>query len=160
MNKPVNFEIAKMLKEKGWNKPTLHFFFEDGVQIENSYEDTVGMDYGSPFEVEFYELTSNWNSGWVKKKDGSMCFGCDKSKGYLDIYSAPTIADVVMWLYEKHGIWIECLHRGDMGDFTFKVSKLKKRWRTEPHYLHDKGFSSPTEAYEAAIDYTLKNLIP
>lgn len=71
----------------------------------------------------------------------------------------PTIVEVVMWLYETHGVWIECLHRGDMGDFTFKVSKLKKGWRTEPHYIHEKGFNSPTGVYESAIIYTLENLI-
>ena len=76
-----------------------------------------------------------------------------------DYIGIPTIGQVVMWLYEKHGIWIECLHRGDMGDFTFKVSKLKKGWRTEPHYIHETGFNSPTEAYEAAIEYVLTNLI-
>ena len=77
-------------------------------------------------------------------------------------YAAPTIAEVVMWLYEKYGIWIECNHCGTFNEFTFKVSKLnKKNRKKEPHYMHDfgKGFNSPTEAYEAAILYCLTNLI-
>ena len=164
MNKPVNFEIAKLLKEKRWNKPTLHFFFEDGVLIENSYKDTTGMDYGNEFEVEFSELTDNWNDGWIMKKDGSMCSGCNKSNGYLDIYSAPTIAEVVMWLYEKHGIWIsvsitiqkeyyyQCI------DITGKKDSTKNNY---PSRICKPGnyYNSPTEAYEAAIEYTLNNLI-
>lgn len=78
----------------------------------------------------------------------------------MDIcFPAPTIAEVVMWLYDKHSIWVECLHRGDMGDFTFKASKLKNGWRKEPHYIHESGFNTPTEAYDAAIEYCLTNLI-
>jgi hypothetical protein len=156
MNKPVNFEIAKLLKEKRWNKPTLHFFFEDGVLIENSYKDTTGMDYGNEFEVEFSELTDNWNGGWIMKKDGSMCSGCNKSNGYLDIYSAPTIAEVVMWLYEKHGIWISVQPNEPYvdNDWCFAIFKdLREN-------ISLKGYNSPTEAYEEAIKYCLSKLIP
>jgi hypothetical protein len=166
MNKPVNFEIAKLLKEKRWNKPTLHFFFEDGVLIENSYNDTIGMDYGKEFEVEFSELTDNWNDGWIMKKDGSMCSGCNKSNGYLDIYSAPTIAEVVMWLYETHGIWarVECHSKESWS--TILINVEDGNYKVHPSYVSQKFieknnrlFTSPTEAYEAAIEYCLTNLI-
>ena len=76
---------------------------------------------------------------------------------YIDI----TIAEIVMWLYEKHGIWI-----GINKDTSVK-------WANDYFNFHIQGkngesaFSdvggtqpnSPTEAYEAAIKYTLKNLI-
>ena len=67
---------------------------------------------------------------------------------------APTIAEVVMWLYEKHGIWIyverystlfRC-YAEEIGDERFG------KW--EGH-----KYESPTEAYEAAIEYTLTKLI-
>lgn len=66
----------------------------------------------------------------------------------------PTVADVVMWLYEKHGVWIwverySTLFRPyaeETGD------KIFGKW--EGH-----KFDSPTEAYSGAINYTLKNLI-
>ncbi len=150
----INFEIAKLLKEKRWNKPTLHFFFEDGVLIENSYKDTTGMDYGKEFEVEFSELTDNWNDGWIMKKDGSMCSGCNKSNGYLDIYSAPTISDVVMWLYEKHGIWIYPFRHDFNNEFYWHIDTPD-----EDEFTSDMNFNSPTEAYEAAIKYCLEKII-
>jgi hypothetical protein len=71
-------------------------------------------------------------------------------------------AEVCMWLYEKHGIWIEVQHCGTFNQFSFKISKLnKKNIKKEPHYVYPfgKGFNSPTEAYESAIKYTLENLI-
>ena len=67
--------------------------------------------------------------------------------------AAPTIVEVVMWLYEKHGIWISV-------DFNLETS-----WFYDIVVLSGEGgnildnVDSPTEAYEAAIDYTLNNLI-
>ena len=122
----VSFGLAKLLKEKGYDKPVNNYTSErDGDYFSNEKQTISYKNYN---EIR-------------------------------NVYSIPTIAEVVMWLYEKYGIWIECLHRGDMGDFTFKISKLKKGWRTEPHYIHESGYNSPTEAIEAAIEYVLKNLI-
>ena len=61
--------------------------------------------------------------------------------------SAPTIAEVVMWLYEKHGDWISVVKFEKYSSCTFRHNCLFKE------------YNSPTEAYEAAIEYTLKNLI-
>lgn len=89
--------------------------------------------------------------------DGSRC------RNKIDNeYSAPTIGEVVMWLYEKYNIWIESQHCGTFNEFTFKISKLnKKNIKKEPHYVNDfgKGFNSPIEAYEKAIEHALNNLI-
>ena len=76
--------------------------------------------------------------------------------------NAPTIAEVVMWLYEKHGIWVHV----DSHEF----SKWCYHYRyNRPHELSSKitengqfgldDFNTPTEAYEAAIEYVLNNLI-
>lgn len=131
MNKEVNFEISKLLKDKGFMDKNM--YGEVRLSQPKFYDNTgVIHDIKNAFE----------NTGLNLK----------------ECYNAPTIAVVVMWLYEKHEIWIECLHRGMLGDFTFKVSKLKKGWRTEPHYIHESGYNSPTEAYEAAIKHTLENI--
>ena len=81
------------------------------------------------------------------------------------VKSAPTIAEVVMWLYEKHGIWITVYtmdkwsangnDREQLFDYSLKQMKLglidipKK----------PEEFNSPTEAYEKAIKYALNNLV-
>jgi hypothetical protein len=69
-------------------------------------------------------------------------------------YSAPTIAEVVMWIYDKYGIWIYAerystlfrCYAEEIGDERFG------KW--EGH-----KYESPTEAYLAAIEYTLNKLI-
>lgn len=86
------------------------------------------------------------------------------------IISAPTIAEVVMWLYDKHGIWIqvtvntiwvgrkkepEAKYNSEVvsQNRNLKVrSLITRKVRIEP-------YDSPTEAYESAIEYTLNNLI-
>ena len=83
-------------------------------------------------------------------------------------FAAPTVAEVVMWLYEKHGIWIsvECDVYGKLWYAKFTVAS-KSLWENEDkrhevltsfrkfYNEHD----TPTKAYEAAIKHTLNNLI-
>lgn len=127
MNRTVKFEIAKLLKEKGFDESTYSFFFDD---VPNS------------------PITKNERIQY--------------NKIYKSI-SAPTISEVVMWLYEKHEIWINVDISGTFakntieGEFYYKVIKNNKE--VQPGFLMQDFFNSPTEAYEAAIEYTLNNLI-
>jgi hypothetical protein len=66
----------------------------------------------------------------------------------------PTISEVVMWLYEKHGIWITVT---SISQESWQCHMTKKGDSLGKCYLED--FYNPTEAYEAAILYTLNNLI-
>lgn len=127
MNTPVNFLIAKMLKEKGY--PQL-------------------------------------NKGLYYTKDKEHClvgWGFnDRTENSFAQYSAPTIAEVVMWLYEKHGIWVtvnlitEKILNASQDGFFYEING--KGWETED-IIYSEEFNSPTEAYEAAIEYTLNELI-
>ena len=99
MNTPVSFEIAKLLKEKGY---PFEFI-------------TVG---------ELKEVPLN----------------------------IPTIAEVVMWLYEKHGIWISVDPENDTDTWFFTISYNN----SETIFGN---YSTPTEVYEAGIEYCLTNLI-
>jgi hypothetical protein len=74
-----------------------------------------------------------------------------------------TIAEVVMWLYEKHGIWIKVdwYNKNNNGIFwSYTLEKIVNY--PEPIDYTPQNtivWNSPTEAYEAAILYTLNNLI-
>ena len=148
MNTPVNFEIAKLLKEKGFKNETANYYFEDGEYREGELTGTNGY-YGEDYSFSQSEFLENWNSDWITTKDGSRCFGCSKDRGYFETYSAPTIAEVVMWLYDTHGIWIYA-KRGYGWEFIIETTEI----------LHNDGtFYSPTEAYSDAILYTLNNFL-
>lgn len=120
MNTPVSFELAKLLREKGF----------DVKDKENHYFYVV--NHADPKKFSYLEV------------------------GYGNDILAPTIAEVVMWLYEKHGIWIYTVKDYDMPKFNYAIQQPNVY--SVLSYLHN-DFNSPTEAYEAAIEYTLNNLI-
>lgn len=124
MTQEVNFEIAKLLEERGFSEKTLQAYVYRGVEHQDS------------------------SYKGILTKDKLLC----------DI-SAPTIADVITWLYEKHGIWIDV----SLNQFS-KPKDLQWMYSivfTEDcTYSHSpKSYTSPTEAYEAAIEYVLENSI-
>lgn len=61
--------------------------------------------------------------------------------------AAPTIAEVIMWLYDNHDIWITVSHTHLYG-FMWEAQGV-----TNGEYF------SPTDCYAAAIEYTLNNII-
>lgn len=64
----------------------------------------------------------------------------------------PTIAEVIVWLYEKHGIWMWIEKYENESQFVPQIPKANLQKVL--------GFyNSPTEAYLAAIEYVLKKLI-
>lgn len=99
MNTYVSFELAKLLKEKGFDEPCVNLYY---------------------------------NPERCKK---------------------PTIAEAVMWLYEKHGVLVEVLETDLFNKFFYQ---MKRKDNTR---LKNGDYNSPTEAYEAAIEYVLNNLI-
>lgn len=78
----------------------------------------------------------------------------------IDMPIEPTIADVIMWMYDKHGIWISVVDNNpEQTKWEFQIS------RREIGLLYSSGqypptySDTPTESYEGAIEYCLNNLI-
>ena len=127
MNTPVSFELAKLLKEKGFDEPCRVYI--------------VSMS------ARFYGRGLTTNSELSKEGLPMLC-------------SAPTIAEIVMWLYEKHGIWVTISmenNEEDVVSFYYTILHNDKDEVTFKKRMSD--YNSPTEAYSEAIEYTLKNLI-
>jgi hypothetical protein len=97
----INFETAKLAKEKGFNIPTLDYYISSGEFINN--EDYEGDDHVYP---------EDWNKkGWIFDKSRSRCFGCKLDEViYFKAYAAPTQALLQKWLREKHKINITLHH--------------------------------------------------
>ena len=126
MNTPVRFEIAKLLKEKGFDLPCNNYTSQrDGDYFSNEKQVISYKNYN--------EITST--------------------------YSRPTIAEVIMWLYEKHGIWVSIILNefSEPKDLQWMYSII---FTEDCTYSHSpEAYSLPTEAYSQAIEYTLKNFI-
>lgn len=100
---------------------------------------------------------------WAYLDDNCMSMTYD-SKTCVKV---PTIADVVTWLYEKHGIYIHISPHGD-DETLFKNCKWwfsiykDKAYNLLGGSKVTKGiddFNSIKEAYEAAIDYCLNHIV-
>ena len=132
MNKPVSFELAKLLKEKG---------FESKSHIAEYWNVE-----GKQLLVETWE--DEYDSFHHEDCPDDITFVC----------LAPTIAQLVMWLWEKHGIWISILC--DVGYDTLFTYKLYSTKIGSEHCIKNGDrYDLPTEAYEAAIEYILNNLL-
>lgn len=66
-----------------------------------------------------------------------------------NFWAAPTIADVVMWLLEKHRIWIAVSFNKEEGTFQWKINGELGRFKE----------ITPVRAYETAIEHVLNELI-
>lgn len=129
MNTLLSFELSKLLKEKEYKDKNVL----GTVRLsEPKYYDPNGIIHGikDAFEETDYKIE--------------------------DCFNAPTIADVVMWLHENHEIWVEVKSPDYPGElWSYDIRK--------PYIFGSHGdctgYNSPTEAYEAAITYTLNNLI-
>ena len=121
MTEPVNSKIAKLLKEKKFNEPCLLYWKDLNLE-------------GHRFK--------DWNNETIG--DSPMH---KRNAGY---YSAPTIAQVVMWLYEKYGIWISVDPENGTDTWFFTISYNN----SETIFGN---YSTPTEAYSAALDYIKEN---
>lgn len=122
----VSFEIAKLLKEKGFNEPCY-----------SSYKKGV-------FSLDSYMMTNTE-------------FNCNAM-------SAPILQMAMKYLREVHNLHCAVDYDFVLGWYC-QITSLKETveydYEEMKHYHPDKnnGFSSPEEAYEAAIKYCLTNLI-
>ena len=134
----VSFEIAKLLKEKGFNEPCY-----------GSYCRIFADDEGEDERVEFER--------WIEKSHNNS---------FVDEYficSAPTIQMAMKWLREKHycHIVIDYTFKADANlseeyvSYCYSVENAK----TYIQYIPNEWYSTYEQACEAAIKYCLKHLI-
>jgi len=128
----VTWEQAKWLKEKGFY-----------VKVEWAYQDK------NLVHDSHYKELKNWND-----------------KNHVDC-SAPEQWQVVEWLRVNYGIWVYPLPIDDeMKLWQCRIvkgqpfSNLKNTLKIINHgEISYRGLYSPQEAYSAAFDYILNNLI-
>jgi hypothetical protein len=133
MNTPVSFEIAKLLKEKGFDVPT-----------QLGYDEKGG-----------YYCDENWKINY-------------NTKPYSDLVcSAPTISEVVMWLFETHNIWIYLTREPVTNTFGPVINNETKTILFTNQSIvsrvtgqkYDPWYNKPENGYQRAIEYVLTEII-
>lgn len=128
MTHPISFELAKLLKEKGFDIPCIQCYAEERLIDKNT---------GGDIFTGIYRL-------------------CVKSRFHKRYYLAPTISEVVCWIYSKYDIWISVLQMLHNGETVTWYASYYEQGIGEDIEVY---YNSPTEAYEAAIKYALNNLL-
>lgn len=159
-----SFEIAKLLKEKGFDVPCNFYYYEKYyAEMLNKNRESLGL----PERFEEGQVGKQLNS----KHKGRLI---NRNK-YDTTTSRPTYALAIKWIRENFGIHIHChlqprikgLEISNNGTYqafiakTHHVSNFGKTTKNDiPDGIFRKPKNSSEEATEAAILYTLQNLIP
>lgn len=123
MNTPVSFQLASLLKEKGFDIPCR----EGWVNYLKSFTGETRMpDYESNLVMD--------------------------RLGNSHLIERPTISQVVMWLYEKHKIWISVDPDNDIDTWFYTISH-----GTSTTVFGN--YSGPIEVYEKGIEHVLNSMI-
>jgi len=126
----VSYEVAKLLKEKGFDWFTYAYYTKDDVDTKPYF----GMENLCP---------DNWN-GEVDEVNDLW-------------FSAPTHQMAMRWLREERGIHIYLIPAN--GYYYWASIYIENGNRTLNKVLSRNGRKAYEEAVEAALLYVLKNLI-
>ena len=151
MNKEIDYNLAKLCNEKGFDIECISFYTKPNSKM-------FGIDeHGRTYPM---------------KNTPKKLYHCGQHAALYNnnVYFAPTIADLVMWLYEKHGIWIGVtqINEKELNFFSkITINSLTEdetvdgqKWSLHnTEFINVGTFNTPTEAYLKAIEYTLTSLI-
>ena len=148
----VSFDLAKKLKDKGFDIPCIYAYCEQGgwnmyTQKHEPITHKLRTD-GNPFG-SFY-VGKNWNIEYERNKNKIRC-------------SAPTISQVLKWLRNEKEYHIEFV--GNACGYLFIVSDIPSKGGTDRYCSNYDGsndggtWDSYEEAAIAGIEYTLDKLI-
>ena len=152
LSKEVSFPIAKLLKEKGYNEVTEKFYPKPKCKLFGIDED--GRYYKIINKTKLYAV-------------GEAALLKDENA-----YFAPTVGEVLDWIYENHKVWIYSypvnpllLENENYPKIVWVVKCLSMKQVMFERFINsENGLSinhhySPYEAYESAFQYCLNNLI-
>lgn len=132
----VSFEVAKLLKEKGFKVNSNYFYTKPNTKM-------FGIDeHGRLYNIK--------NSSKKLYSTGDYCSTKDEY-----VYLAPTIQMAVEWIFQNFNIWITVLPNYNHKLFT----AFLKTEKSTQNLVENFKYSSPQEAYNAVLEYCLTNLI-
>ena len=147
----VSFEIAKLLKEKGFKEWCRCCY---GVAVLHNGED-ISFD-------EECELRDEGRENEIEYVEGGTFyyFNCNNGDEDTNVWAAPTLQMAMKWLREVHSLYLDIVTSFSQDGicYTFSCSNTMDLIQgTNGTSYHE--YQTYEEACEAAIKYCLKNLI-
>lgn len=147
LSKEVSYPIAKLLQEKGISIRS-EFFYTENFGLCSLNEDGEFLYIYCHPETNKFEVFYDCNGTF---EEGVRHF-------------APTVGEVVDWIYENHGVWIYCdetfrpyiIVNGQNVIYHGELNRLKA---FNGGFITVYTWDSPYETYQAAFEYFLNNLI-
>ena len=141
----VTYEIAKWLKEKGFDQNINNAWFNrvgNYLGICNVKEDGTQVTYSNTYSSAELVTREYYNE-------------CCSYR-----YCAPEQWQVVEWLRVNHGIWISSYPTSNPKKCQFRIYQNNNGVMGQVYddYM-GKEFNSPQEAYSSAFDFVLTKLI-
>lgn len=152
----VNFEQAKLLKEKGFHAPTLSCYHTDTLRENYSLINQYLNTYSEEHSDDCITIPYSSNDNGVELATIDFNSWGDRYCAALEQWQ------VVEWLRVVKGVWIQVsINRYGLFYCNILQNQPTKNIDVPMSYemlcqLND--FKSPTEAYSAAFDYILPKL--
>lgn len=126
-------------------QPTYCSYEQSKLLKEKGFDENCRMLINGAYEPHHLNLTET-----ILQRNSEILESC---------YSIPEQWQVTEWLRVNHGIWIHSAPENNEEDIV-KWAFTIQRIDSEVRFVRRVGeFNSPQEAYSAAFDYVLKNLI-
>ena len=136
----VSFELAKLLKEKGFDSECRYVYNNDGEKIAAQIF-TEGESVVSNYDIERIGKTN----GWINYLQETYAFLC------------PTLQMAMKWLRKVHNLFIEPYYT--VFGFRASVTDTKTENTVYTQADEDGYYASPELSCESIIRYCLENLI-
>jgi hypothetical protein len=139
----VSFELAKLLKEKGFQVPTKGCYTKY-LKTHKSDNPSFAMTKGE-LEVDS-EFIINKSAGDLSNENYYQC-------------ARPTHQLVIEWLYINYGLYVWVQPHNIDGGFISLVQSTKKPAENTTQAVYSKKADTPKEALEKMLTFTLTKLI-
>ena len=158
MNTPVSFKLAKLLKEKSFNLP-VHQYYQF-IRDLSSKKDKTWQLINSSFLVRESDASmfpDEGRNGVEVAAYSDRLYRDFNFKTSIDFISAPTIAEVVCWIYSKYQIWIQVSILKD-DEWHYSIRRKDNNWNIE--FPTKEKCISIENAYEKGINVVLNTYKP
>jgi hypothetical protein len=157
----VDFNTAKLLKEKGFDYPCFSWY---------SFDDKKNQVYTHNYSEYKCECIPDIQKEYIYSNHNESF--SDGSRWVVERFSRPEQWLVCEWLRLEHGIWVYVLQKIDCGKsfdstpyfinntWEFHIDRVNSFQRKGlPIYFEKNFYNTPQEAYSAAFDHILKEVI-
>lgn len=161
----VSFEVAKLLKQKGFNELVTHYYL--GIKEPQIIANTpvINTNFNETIVICLEYFYENFNDGRYMSLNGTSCMNCSDHVAFFEAFSAPTIQQVLDWLYKNQDVFfkVSIERKGMFSGTTFEKETIfindketSFQWCAKRTFFN---YESLDKMYNNFFEYVLTELI-